>query len=126
MVSYTVMKNIFCSVLLAATALVGCTQTQVADRGNRQMNYNSHVDPQATRRMITGSNIPQPVIRPTFSPTFATHPLESFSRDRPGLTPTEPIVGAGTQSLYRLNEPSTGAGPAGSNPLPPADQPERQ
>ena len=104
------MKEIFRPVLIFALALVGCTQTPVARNGNS--------DPARTRRMITGSNIPQPVNRVTASPTSATIPLESQARDRPGLTPTEPVVGAGGQSLYRLNEPSTGAGPAGSNPMP--------
>lgn len=123
-VFYSMMRTVYCSVLVAVTALTACTQTRVADQRNRRMNYNSRVDSQITRRTITGSNIPQPVNRPTFGPTSANQPLESFSRDRPGLTPTEPVVGAGNRSLYRLNEPATGAGPAGSNPLPPDDQPE--
>ena len=106
------MKTIFCAALLAGAAAAGCTHTQTANGGRP--------DPNATRRTITGSNIPQPVDRPTANPVFATQPPTSVSRDRPSLAPTEPIVGAGGQSTYRLNEPSTGAGPAGSNPLPSA------
>lgn len=108
------MKNIFCGLLLVAIAGVGCAH-------NSPVGRNGTSDPANTRRMITGSNIPQPVDRVTASPTSATQPLESFNRDRPGLTPTEPVVGAAGQSDYRLNEPSTGAGPAGSNPYPSAN-----
>ena len=94
--------------MFAILALAGCAQTHPDRNGSN--------DPSRTRRMITGSSIPQPVDRVTASETSANIPLESQARDRPGLTPTEPVVGAGGQSLYRLNEPSTGAGPAGSNP----------
>ena len=104
--------------LLLTLLLPACARDRLLSVQDARGNYIGHPDPYKTRRMITGSNIPQPVNRPTFDPTRANVPLESFNRDRPGLTPTEPVVGAGDQSLYRLNEPSVGAGPAGSNPYP--------
>ena len=103
------MKTACYTALISTLALVGCTHTQTANGGRP--------DPYATRRTITGSNIPQPVDRPTADPVFATQPPTAAARSRNNsLVPTEPIVGAGGQSDYRLNEPSTGAGPAGSNP----------
>ncbi len=102
------MKPTLYLVLLFGITGTACTHTQVANGGRP--------DPYATRRTITGSNIPQPVDRPTANPVFATQPPTSPTRDHNSLVPTEPIVGAGGQSDYRLNEPSTGAGPAGSNP----------
>ena len=109
-------------IAITMLALAGCTKAQNLDnRGAQrgaQTNSSQDLDAPANRRMITGSNVPQPVNRPTFSRTSADTPLESAARDRPGLVPTEPIVGAGGQSDYRASEPSTGAGPAGSNPYP--------
>ena len=111
-------KILWRGMLIAALALGGCSQNGGGSSRTARVNYTSRPDYFKTRRMITGSNIPQPVDRPTFSPTSANVPLDSYSRDRPGLNPTEPVVGADGESLYRLNEPSTGAGPAGSNPIP--------
>ena len=103
--------SLACFLLPALAVLAGCAQHPAATR-----NRTARVSPYATRRIITGSNVPQPVDRPTFSPTSADIPVGSFSRDPDSLAPTEPVVGAGGRSLYRLDEPSNGVSPAGSTP----------
>ena len=88
--------------LVSLVVLVGCTQSKTAN-----------TDPEASRRMITGSHVPQPVDRPTFGNVSANVPVGSASRKPDSLVPSEPTVGAGGQSDYRLDEPSTGAAPEG-------------
>ena len=63
--------------------------------------------------MMTGSHVPQPTDRPFYSNLSANAPVNSSARQGFSLIPTEPTVGAGHQSDYRQNEPSTGAGPEG-------------
>lgn len=106
------MKTITCAVSIIAVLLAGCSQN--ATKGNRTASANTHSDPNATRRMVTGSHVPQPTDRPTFDNVSANVPVGSAARKPDSLVPTEPTVGAGGQSTYRLDEPSTGAGPEGS------------
>ena len=102
------------ALLAALLPATGCTQTTMASRRNGgAAQTDAYYNQPQHRRMITGSNIPQPVNRPTFDPTFSDTPLESQAREHPGRTPREPCVGAGDQSLYRAQEGSTGASPAG-------------
>ncbi len=100
------------ALLAALFAVAGCTQATTGRNVAAARSDAYYNDPQH-RRMITGSNIPQPVNRSTYDPTFSDTPLESQARAHPGLTPLEPSVGAGDQSLYRAQEESTGASPAG-------------
>ena len=96
---------------LSAVLLAGCTHATTAARHDQ--------DQFAARQTVVGSNIPiKPGQLPT-SPTSATAPAESVSRDAPSLYPTEPVVGR----TDRGRDPGTravnvGAGPPGSNPVP--------
>ena len=106
---------------LAAVALAGCAQTDVAQRGadKRHVGYLAGPDYFKDRRTITGSNIPiLPGQIPAFGPVSANTPSQSFARERPSLYPTEPVVGA-TPNIEPGTAPvNVGAGPAGSNPMP--------
>ncbi len=105
------MNSRFLSRSLLAGLLVaaGCTQSATTSHRDRT----ASASPEDTRRMITGSHVPQPTDRPTFDNVSANIPVGSASRRPDSLVPSEPTVGARGQSDYRLREPSTGAGPEG-------------
>ena len=100
--------------LLAAVILTSC-----AHAGSDRAAGNARPDYFQQRQTVVGSNVPiRPGQLPT-SPTAATAPAESVSRDAPSLYPTEPVVGR----TDRGRDPGTratnvGAGPPGSNPVP--------
>ncbi len=101
------MKPLLSILLFAPVVLAGCTQ-------------NDHrPDYFAKRQTIVGSNVPIKPGQLPYSPTAATAPRESISRDAPSLYPTEPVVGRtdrgrdqGTRAV------NVGAGAPGSNPVP--------
>ena len=114
------MKLIFRIPLLAIMALAGCTQTHTAQNSpGVHMAYVGRPDYFKQRRTVTGSNIPMAQDQLPFSPVFATSPPESIARDVPSLYPTEPVVGASPPRDPGTLVPNVGAGPAGSNPMPP-------
>lgn len=110
-------------IFLAALALSGCAQTDVArrDSNKRHVAYVSRQDYFKNRRIITGSNIPTPRDQLPVSPVSANSPPQSVSRDRPSLYPIEPVVGATRNPEPRTEPANVGAGPAGSNPVPSGD-----
>lgn len=105
---------------LAAVVLAGCAQTDVAKRDGdkRHVAYVAPHDYFKDRRTITGSNIPLAKGQLPVAQVSANTPSQSFSRERPSLYPTEPVVGA-TENTEPGTAPSNvGAGPAGSHPVP--------
>ena len=99
-----------------AVVLAGCTSNQTSR--SRTAADRESANPDSSRRMVTGSHVPQPLDRPTFDNLSANVPVGSAARKPDSLIPSELTVGARGQSEYRLNEPSTGAGPEGSAPQP--------
>ncbi len=97
---------------LTAFVVVGCTQGGPQNNPSRTASTNTAKPPE-NYRMMTGSHIPQPTDRPFFANLSANAPANSSAREGISIVPTEPTVGAGQQSAYRQNEPSTGAGPEG-------------
>ena len=100
--------------LLLAVVVAGCTTG-----GNTSRHDSNDRDHFATRQTVVGSNIPIKPGQLPDSPTAATAPAESVSRDAPSLYPTEPVVGRtdrgrdqGTRAV------NVGAGPPGSAPVP--------
>ena len=117
------MKTIF-TIPLAAVLLAGCAQNDIAKNRSdkRRVAYVASHDYFKDRRTITGSNIPLAKGQIPFAQVSANTPSQSFSRERPSLYPTEPIVGA-TENTEPGTAPSNvGAGPAGSHPVLPGDQ----
>ncbi len=105
------MKLALSFLLIVTVLLAGC--------GTRGANNASRPDYFAKRQTVVGSNVPIQPGQLTVSPTAATAPAESVSRDAPSLYPTEPVVGRtdrgrdqGTRAV------NVGAGPPGSNPVP--------
>lgn len=114
------MKIFFPVTLIAVASLTGCAQDVASRDGSKHhVAYVARPDYFKDRRTVTGSNIPTPFDQvPSFGPVSATSPSQSFSRERPSLYPTEPVVGA-TPNIEPGTQPSNvGAGPAGSNPVP--------
>ena len=97
---------------LATVAVVGCSQSGPRNNPSRTASTNPSKPPE-NYRMMTGSHIPQPTDRPFYGNLSSNAPTNSSARQGLSLVPTEPTVGAGNQSDYRQNEPSTGAGPEG-------------
>ena len=113
------MKTIFL-VPLATVVFAGCAQTDVAkhDSDKRHVAYVAPHDNFKDRRTITGSNIPMAKGQLPVAQVSANTPPQSFSRERPSLYPTEPVVGA-TENTEPGTAPSNvGAGPAGSHAVP--------
>ena len=110
------------AIFLAAFALSGCAQNNVAQRDGdkRHVGYVAQrPDYFKERRTITGSNIPiAPGQLPSAGPVFATSPSQGVARERPSLYPTEPVVGATPNTEPGTAPVNVGAGPAGSNPVP--------
>ncbi len=106
------MKTTAYGLLLAVIAAAGCTRNAPPNNPSRTASTNPSRPPD-NYRMMTGSHVPQPTDRPFYGDLSASAPYNSSARQGLSLVPTEPTVGAGNQSDYRQNEPSTGAGPEG-------------
>ena len=106
------MKTTAYGLLVAAVAAAGCSQGGPQNNPSRTASTNTSQPPE-NYRMVTGSHVPQPTDRPFYGNLSANAPSNSSARQGLSLVPTEPTVGAGQQSAYRQNEPSTGAGPEG-------------
>ena len=114
------MKTAF-AIFLAAVALAGCAQNDVArrDGDKRRVAYVAPHDYFKDRHTITGSNIPIPRGQlPSFGPVSANSPAQGVARERPSLYPTEPVVGATENTEPGTDPVNVGAGPAGSHAVP--------